>query len=185
MIVSDLVTPCKNVQYRVETVERSVVRLADSQNLANKLPAFAPLTTLRQGFLFCKDSVNLPSFIRSPFTMPKEATTSRNPMVPPQRAVRRSTGTQRSLAQPIGTLPGSEGGGHGPTSQRPLNIQAVPVCHYCHSYGAYILTRIFFARDGLPTYLEPRIKTTRMKTLRSNTLIVKSTSRMPMRSTDS
>ncbi|KAJ5146599.1 uncharacterized protein N7515_001163 [Penicillium bovifimosum] len=58
--------------------------------------------------------------------MPKAATTSRNPLVPPQRAVRRSTGAERSLAQPIGTLPGSEAGGIGPTSQRQVNVREVP-----------------------------------------------------------
>ncbi|CAG8002209.1 unnamed protein product [Penicillium salamii] len=58
--------------------------------------------------------------------MPKEATPSRNPMVPPQRAARRSTGARRPPAQPIGTLPGNEGGGREPTSQRPMNIREVP-----------------------------------------------------------
>ncbi|KAJ5146638.1 uncharacterized protein N7515_001202 [Penicillium bovifimosum] len=58
--------------------------------------------------------------------MPKAATTSRNPLVPSQRAVRRSTGAERSLPQPIGTLPGSEAGGLEPTSQRPMNIREVP-----------------------------------------------------------
>lgn len=49
-------------------------------------------------------------------------------MVPPQRAARRSTGARRPPAQPIGTLPGNEGGGREPTSQRPMNIREVPVC---------------------------------------------------------
>jgi hypothetical protein len=60
-------------------VERFVVWLAESQKLVNKLPALAPRATFWQGFLLCKDSINLWSFVRSPITMPKEATTSRNP----------------------------------------------------------------------------------------------------------
>ncbi|KAJ6038235.1 hypothetical protein N7460_008006 [Penicillium canescens] len=57
--------------------------------------------------------------------MPKAATTSRNPLVPPERAVPRSAGAGRSLAQPIETLPGSVAGGLEPTSQRPTNVRQV------------------------------------------------------------